>query len=182
MKTKTAALRRQAKIQYKETEPMRLISSAMLRCETIHIGLSNCLDDHQLRSPRNGVQRAPRPAPPIREAQRSSQLSLCRNPAALNSHAGFRKRCSGRFLHKIVKNSSRSHGNNAGDKACDDEHAHYVSPVSRNYLTHDRWKDPFGGQNVHGNQLFNPGGNRPLFQRPRKFAQACRRERKSQLI
>ena len=44
------------------------------------------------------------------------------HPAVLNSHAGFRKRCSGRFLH-IVKNSSRSHGNNAGDDACDDEHA-----------------------------------------------------------
>ena len=80
-------------------------------------------------------------------------------PAALNSHAGFGKRCSGRFLHEIIKNNSRSHGNSAGDKACEDEHAHYVSPVSRNYLTHDQWKDPFGGQNVQGNQFSIREGN-----------------------
>jgi hypothetical protein len=44
-------------------------------------------------------------------------------PGSAKFSIGFRKRCSGRFLHKIVKNSSRSHGNNAGDNACDDEHA-----------------------------------------------------------
>lgn len=168
------------KMQYKETEPMRLILSATQRCENIHIGLISCLDDHQLRSLKRCAAR-PRPASPIREAQRS-QWSLYRNLTALNSHAGFRKRCSGRVLHKFVKNSSRSHGNNAGDKACDDEHPHYVSPVFRNCLTHDKWKDPFGGQCVHGNQLFNTGANMPLFHVHEKFVQACRRERKSEPI
>jgi hypothetical protein len=51
----------------------------------------------------------------------------------LKPRAGFGERDRGRFLHEIVKNDSRSRGNNAGDKACKNELAHPVPPVSRNY-------------------------------------------------
>jgi hypothetical protein len=59
MKTKTAGA---------EGIDANLKDTMTLRSEPIHIGLSNCLDDNQLRSPQKGVQRTPRPASPIREA------------------------------------------------------------------------------------------------------------------
>src|ERR1700730_14678956 len=55
---------------------------------------------------------------------RSSQWSASYNQAALDSRAGFRKRCGGRFLYEIVKNGSASDGNQADDKACHGECAH----------------------------------------------------------
>jgi hypothetical protein len=49
---------------------------------------------------------------------------------ALDSRAGFRKRCLGRFLHEIVEDSGGGDSNNAGNKACCNELTHRVSPVS----------------------------------------------------
>jgi hypothetical protein len=45
-------------------------------------------------------------------------------PAALVSRAGFGERDRNRLLHEIDQNSGCSAGNNAGDKACENERAH----------------------------------------------------------
>jgi hypothetical protein len=58
--------------------------------------------------------------------KRPALLTSISLPAALKSDAVFGERYRSRLLHEIVKNDSRSDGNNAGGKACGNEHTHRV--------------------------------------------------------
>src|SRR5882724_2597921 len=108
--------------------------------------------------------------------------SAPRQRAALKPRAELGKCGRGRLLNEIVKYGSGSDSNNAGDNARGDEYAHRISPVSHNHQAHFLNAAILPADSPARSRILTPRWRRPPFQRPRTFAPASPRERKSQPI